>query len=171
MRQSMGKAYGALLTAFCACAASAADFTVAAGSPRTMPAAESSIAYGAVTVDDDLTLNGSAIGLTNLSSIVIGENATHPVTIVVTNGAKWIVKPDQTMKFTGKGGTLVVSAPSLQTFGWGTNSGKEYLELEPRLTLISETSYNEEMKKYSIRGKLFAIIGKKINNRLAVYRW
>ena len=120
MRQSMGKAYGALLTAFCACAASAADFTVAAGSPRTMTAAESSIAYGAVTVDDDLTLNGSAIGLTNLSSIVIGENATHPVTIVVTNGAKWIVKPDQTMKFTGKGGTLVVSAPSLQTFGWGT---------------------------------------------------
>ena len=57
------------------------------------------------------------------------------------------------------------------SFGWGTNSGKEYLELEPRLTLISETSYNEEMKKYSIRGKLFAIIGKKINNRLAVYRW
>ena len=57
------------------------------------------------------------------------------------------------------------------SFGWGTNSGKEYLELEPRLTLISETSYNEEMKKYSIRGKLFAIIGKKINNRLAVYCW
>jgi len=57
------------------------------------------------------------------------------------------------------------------SFGWGTNSGKEYLELEPRLTLLSETSYNEEMKKYSIRGKLFAIIGKKINNRLAVYRW
>ena len=27
------------------------------------------------------------------------------------------------------------------------------------------------MKKYSIRGKLFAIIGKNINNRLAVFRW
>ncbi len=39
------------------------------------------------------------------------------------------------------------------------------------MTLVSERSYNEEMKKYSIRGKLFAIIGKKINNRLAVYRW
>ena len=57
------------------------------------------------------------------------------------------------------------------TFGWGTKSGKEYLELEPRMTLVSEWSYNEEMKKYSVRGKLFAIIGKKINNRLAVYRW
>ena len=57
------------------------------------------------------------------------------------------------------------------SFGWGTKSGKEYLELEPRMSLVSETSYNEEMKKYTIRGKLFAIIGKKINNRLAVYRW
>ena len=57
------------------------------------------------------------------------------------------------------------------SFGWGTKSGKEYLELEPRMTLVSERSYNEEMKKYSIRGKLFAIIGKNINNRLAVYKW
>lgn len=57
------------------------------------------------------------------------------------------------------------------TFGWGTKSGKEYLELEPRMHLVSETSYNEEMKKYSIRGKLFAIIGKNLNNRLAVFRW
>ena len=56
-------------------------------------------------------------------------------------------------------------------FGWGTKSGKEYLELEPRMTLVSETSYNEEMKKYSIRGKLFALIGKNFNNRLAVFRW
>ena len=39
------------------------------------------------------------------------------------------------------------------------------------MTLVSERSYNEEMKKYSIRGKLFAIIGKNINNRLAEYKW
>ena len=57
------------------------------------------------------------------------------------------------------------------TFGWGTNSGKEYLELESRLTFVKETSYNEEMKKYSLRGKLFAIIGKNLNNRLAVFKW
>lgn len=57
------------------------------------------------------------------------------------------------------------------TFGWGTESGKEYLELEKRMSLVSETSYNEEMKKYSIRGKLFAIIGRKLNNRLAVFKW
>ena len=57
------------------------------------------------------------------------------------------------------------------TFGWGAKSGREYLELEPRMTLVSETSYNEEMKKYTIRGKLFAIIGKNMNNRLAVFKW
>jgi O-methyltransferase involved in polyketide biosynthesis len=57
------------------------------------------------------------------------------------------------------------------SFGWGTKSGKEYLELEPRMKLVSEKSYNEEMKKYSIRGKLFAVIGKNMNNRLAVFQW
>lgn len=58
------------------------------------------------------------------------------------------------------------------TFGWGTKSGMEYLDLEPRMRLVSETSYNEEMKKYTIRGKLFAAtIGKNINNRLAVFKW
>lgn len=56
-------------------------------------------------------------------------------------------------------------------FGWGTRSGREYLELEPRMSLVSETSYNEEMKKYTIRGKLFAIVGKNLNNRLAVFTW
>lgn len=57
------------------------------------------------------------------------------------------------------------------TFGWGTKSAKEYLPLEPRLSVVSEHSYNEEMKKYTIRGKLFSIVGKNINNRLAVFKW
>ncbi|MCR4964115.1 MAG: class I SAM-dependent methyltransferase [Bacteroidales bacterium] len=56
-------------------------------------------------------------------------------------------------------------------FQWGTKSGKEYLELEPRMTLLSERSYNEEMKKYSIRGKLFAFFVPFLNNRLALYKW
>lgn len=57
------------------------------------------------------------------------------------------------------------------TFGWGTKSGREYLGLEPRMKLVLERSYNEEMKKYSLRGKLFAIVGKNMNNRLAVFKW
>lgn len=56
-------------------------------------------------------------------------------------------------------------------FKWGTKSGKEYLDLEPRLSLVSEKSYNEEMKKYSVRAKLFALFLPHLNNRLAVYKW
>ena len=47
------------------------------------------------------------------------------------------------------------------SFGWGTKSGKEYLELEPRMKLVSEKNYNEEMKKYTMgpvsrpRSKIF----------------
>ena len=57
------------------------------------------------------------------------------------------------------------------TFGWGTKSAEEYLPLEPRMSVVSEQSYNDEMKKYSLRGKIFAIVGKNFNNRLAVFRW
>ena len=31
------------------------------------------------------------------------------------------------------------------SFGWGTKSGKEYLDLEPRMKLVMERSYNEEI--------------------------
>ncbi len=48
---------------------------------------------------------------------------------------------------------------------------EEYLALEPRITLCFERSCNEEMRKRSLRGKLFATIGKKINNRLAAFQW
>ena len=47
----------------------------------------------------------------------------------------------------------------------------EYFSKDQVMSLVSETNYNEEMKKYSIRGKLFAIVGKNINNRLAVFKW
>lgn len=56
-------------------------------------------------------------------------------------------------------------------FQWGTKSGREYLELEPRMSLVSERSYNEEMRKYSLRAKLFALFFPHLNNRLAVYKW
>ena len=46
-----------------------------------------------------------------------------------------------------------------------------FLEKNSKHHLVSETSYNAEMKKYTIRGKLFAIIGKNLNNRLAVFKW
>ncbi len=58
------------------------------------------------------------------------------------------------------------------TFKWGTDSGEEFVELEPRLRLVSEQSYNVEMRKHTLRARLFAAtIGKNINNRLAVFAW
>ncbi|WP_234966791.1 hypothetical protein [Olsenella urininfantis] len=58
------------------------------------------------------------------------------------------------------------------TFKWGTESGAEFVELEPRMELLSERSYNEEMRKHTLRGRLFATtVGKNVNNRIAVFRW
>ena len=45
--------------------------------------------------------------------------------------------------------TLAIRASETER-QWRTKSGKEYLDLEPRMSLVSERSYNEEMKKYSI---------------------
>lgn len=96
----------------------AVDFTVS--TPTTMSAAQSAIYYDNVYVNADLTIDGADRGLTNSSSIAIGANATQPVTVVVTNGAKWVVKSRQTMTFSGKGGTIVVSAPTAPLFSGGS---------------------------------------------------
>lgn len=57
-------------------------------------------------------------------------------------------------------------------FKWGTESGAEFVELEPRLTLLAERSYNEEMRKHTLRGRLFAAtVGRRVNNRIALFAW
>ncbi len=56
-------------------------------------------------------------------------------------------------------------------FGWGTTSGEELCELDSKLMLIKETSFWEEVKKYSVFGKLGSVLAKNLNNRLAVYKW
>lgn len=56
-------------------------------------------------------------------------------------------------------------------FGWGTKNGNELLELDEKLKLIKENSFWDEMKKYSLIGKIGRVIAKNLNNRLAVYEW
>lgn len=58
-------------------------------------------------------------------------------------------------------------------FKWGTKSGRELEELCAGLTLVRENSLNDEMKKYTLRGKVFATIPKikDCNNRLAVFKY
>ncbi len=53
----------------------------------------------------------------------------------------------------------------------GTDSGQEIADLTKGMRLIEEHSFNEEMSKHSIRGKLFALLLPKINNRWATFSW
>ena len=49
---------------------------------------------------------------------------------------------------------------------------RRFVALEPRLQLVDERSYNVEMRKHTLRGKLFAAtFGKDVNNRLALFAW
>lgn len=59
------------------------------------------------------------------------------------------------------------------TFKWGTKSGKELECLCPGLKLVKENSFNDVMKRYTLRGWLFATIPKvrDCNNRLAVFEY
>ena len=53
----------------------------------------------------------------------------------------------------------------------GTDSGQEIADLTDGFRLVEEHSFNEEMKKYSIRAKLFALLLPKMNDRWATFRW
>ena len=56
-------------------------------------------------------------------------------------------------------------------FGWGTRTGKELSELNPKLELIKESSFWDEMKKYTLVGKIGSVLARDLNNRLSVYKW
>ena len=53
----------------------------------------------------------------------------------------------------------------------GTNSAQELCQLCEKLTFIEEHSFNEEMKKHSLRGKLFAMFFGRFNDRWATFSW
>lgn len=56
-------------------------------------------------------------------------------------------------------------------FRSGTDSAQEIADLTDGIHLIEEHSFNEEMQKYSVRGKLFALLLPKMNDRWATFRW
>ena len=53
----------------------------------------------------------------------------------------------------------------------GTDSAQEIADLVEGIRLVEEHSFNEEMKKYSLRGKLFALLFPKMNDRWATFTW
>lgn len=56
-------------------------------------------------------------------------------------------------------------------FKSGTKSGKELCALCSGLRFVEEHSFNEEMKKHSLRGKLFALLLPSMNDRWATFEW
>ncbi|MBR0032898.1 MAG: class I SAM-dependent methyltransferase [Treponema sp.] len=56
-------------------------------------------------------------------------------------------------------------------FKSGTWSGQEIADLCQEIRFVEEHSFNEEMKKHSIRGWLFAKLLPKMNDRWAVFEW
>ena len=56
-------------------------------------------------------------------------------------------------------------------FKSGTNSAKEIAALCEGMRLVEEHSFNEEMRKYSIRAKIFAALLPKMNDRWATFEW
>ncbi|MCC8043338.1 MAG: class I SAM-dependent methyltransferase [Oscillospiraceae bacterium] len=56
-------------------------------------------------------------------------------------------------------------------FGWGTTSGHEFEQLEPRMKLVSERSFSEQMMKSTLLSRIIGLVSMKINNRIAVFEW
>ncbi len=56
-------------------------------------------------------------------------------------------------------------------FRSGTDTAQEIADLVPGFTVVEEHSFNEEMRKHSIRAKLFAMFFGKLNDRWATFTW
>ena len=142
MKSIMLRRFSMAATMFAIGVSSASDFVVS--EPTVMTAEQSAIYYEKVKVNADLTIDGADRGLTNSSSIVIGEDATSPVSIVVTNGAKWVVSPWQTMTFSGKGGTIIASSTAVPDFTEGT--AVETVVGNARPNSFGTVGYNTDVK-------------------------
>jgi len=53
----------------------------------------------------------------------------------------------------------------------GSDSAQEIADLVEGFKVVEEHSFHEEAKKYTIRGKIFACLMPKFNNRWATFEW
>ena len=56
-------------------------------------------------------------------------------------------------------------------FGWGTTLGHEFEQLEPKIKLVSEHSFSEQMMKSTLLSRVIGLVSMKINNRIAIFEW
>ncbi len=93
---------------------------------------------------------------------VLKENFPDGGTLIAEQNNKYMVKNEKyhdTVKNTNA------------RFVSGTDSGQEIADLVQGFRLIEEHSFNEEMKKHSLRGRLFALLLPKMNDRWATFEW
>ena len=53
----------------------------------------------------------------------------------------------------------------------GTDSGQDIVDMTSGIRLVDEHNFNEEMRKHTIGGKLFAALLPNVNNRWATFEW
>ncbi len=83
-------------------------------------------------------------------------------TLIAEQNNKWMVKNEKyhdTVKSTKA------------HFVSGTDSAQEIADLLEGIRLMDEHSFNEEMNKHSIRGKIFALLFPNMNDRWATFEW
>lgn len=94
--------------------------------------------------------------------VVLKDNFPEGGTLIAEQNSKVLVKNEKyhdTVKTTKA------------HFMSGTESGQEIADLVSGFRLVEEHSFNEEMRKHSIRGKIFAALVPKVNDRWATFTW
>ncbi|WP_292410050.1 MULTISPECIES: class I SAM-dependent methyltransferase [unclassified Methanoculleus] len=100
------------------------------------------------------------------------EEVRQLLRIIKDNFADVILLAELMPPISAKGSKLHDTVKNTEaTFKWGVKSGKEVEKLCDGLKLVDEKSFNCEMKKHSLRGRLFASLPviRNFNDRLAIF--
>lgn len=104
----------------------------------------------------------------------LAEEQVKELLNIIKDGFKNVFIIAELMPMATSGGTKYHDTVknTSATFKWGVKNAKEVEKLCNGLKLITEKSFNCEMKKYSLRGKLFASVPliKNLNNFMAVFK-
>ncbi len=128
------------------------------------------------------------------STVRAGVNTENPNYIFLAEGLFMYLTMDEIQRFLiilkksfPEGGTLIAEQNNKLMcknekyhdtvkntnahFRSGTDTAQEIADLVDGIKLLEEHSFNEEMKKHSFRGWLFAALLPKMNDRWATFEW
>ncbi len=93
---------------------------------------------------------------------ILRDNFTEGGTLIAEQNSKLLIKNEKHHDAVRSTDAKFVS---------GSDNAQEIADLTEGIRVVEEHSFNEEMKKYSIRGKLFALLVPKVNDRWATVEW